>query len=231
MNYYFLLEDEKSFLKVLPKWLYYMEFPCERVVDIKAVEENNYVLQSGRGVTQLVTRVIFDTIETIKLNPGKIDKLIIVLDTESETVEYRRKQVLEKIEKKYTIEELPVEIVILVCNRCFESWLLGRVNLYPAQVDPDSDFFPFYSHYNIETNDPEKMLVPDEKDETLAKFHFHYLCELFRFHKIRYSKNNTKHVEHKEYFDGMLERIQKTDHIDSFKTFIDFIEKEKDNFK
>ena len=24
MNYYFLLEDEKSFIKILPKWLLYM---------------------------------------------------------------------------------------------------------------------------------------------------------------------------------------------------------------
>ena len=34
MNYYFLLEDEKSFLKVLPAWLEYMGFGCERVADI-----------------------------------------------------------------------------------------------------------------------------------------------------------------------------------------------------
>ena len=37
MNYYFLLEDEKSFMKVLPKWLEYMNFKATRVVDIQAV--------------------------------------------------------------------------------------------------------------------------------------------------------------------------------------------------
>ena len=49
MNFYFLLEDEKSFLKVLPRWFEYMNFKYERVADIQAVKENNYVLQSGQG--------------------------------------------------------------------------------------------------------------------------------------------------------------------------------------
>ncbi len=38
MNFYFLLEDEKSFLKVLPVWLSYMNFGCSRVADIYEVE-------------------------------------------------------------------------------------------------------------------------------------------------------------------------------------------------
>lgn len=70
MNFYFLLEDEKSFLKVMPLWLQYMNFGYRRVADIHEVQENNYILQSGQGVTQLITEVLFDTIDTILLNPG-----------------------------------------------------------------------------------------------------------------------------------------------------------------
>ena len=43
MNFYFLLEDEKSFLKVLPNWLEYMGVDYKRVADIQEVEENNYI--------------------------------------------------------------------------------------------------------------------------------------------------------------------------------------------
>ena len=39
MNYYFLLEDEKSFLKVLPSWLEHMGFGYERVADIQGVRK------------------------------------------------------------------------------------------------------------------------------------------------------------------------------------------------
>ena len=45
MNYYFLLEDEKSFIKVLPEWLKYMGIQNTRVQDITYVRENNYVMQ------------------------------------------------------------------------------------------------------------------------------------------------------------------------------------------
>lgn len=87
-----LLEDEKSFLKVLPNWLEYMKFGYKRVADIQEVEENNYVLQSGQGVTQLVTKVLFDTIDTIILNPGNIDKLVVILDAEELDVDERKKK-------------------------------------------------------------------------------------------------------------------------------------------
>lgn len=93
MNYYFLLEDEKSLLKVLPHLFQYLGFPCTRVADIKQVVENNYILQSGQGVTQLITKALFDTIDTLLDNPGRIDKLVILTDTEERSEEYRRKQI------------------------------------------------------------------------------------------------------------------------------------------
>ena len=56
MNYYFLLEDEKSFLKVLPSWLEHMGFGYERVADIQGVKENTYVLQSGQGQMSFIQK-------------------------------------------------------------------------------------------------------------------------------------------------------------------------------
>ncbi len=123
MNFYFLLEDEKSFLKVLPSWLEHVNFDCHRVADIKEVKENNYILQSGQGVTQLVTKVIFDTIDTILLNPGKIDTLVIVLDAEDLEVEDRKKMVKKQIEQHYKKEKLNFTIEIFVCNKSYTSYI------------------------------------------------------------------------------------------------------------
>lgn len=123
MNFYFLLEDEKSFLKVLPSWLEHVNFDCHRVADIKEVKENNYILQSGQDVTQLVTKVIFDTIDTILLNPGKIDTLVIVLDAEDLEVEDRKKMVKKQIEQHYKKEKLNFAIEIFVCNKSYTSYI------------------------------------------------------------------------------------------------------------
>lgn len=224
MNFYFLLEDEKSFLKVLPKWLEYIDFGYKRVADIQEIQENNYILQSGQGVTQLVTKALFDTIDTIILNPGKIDKLVVILDAEEMEVDKRKQEVIDKINNHYNNRKMEFDIIILVCNRCFETWLLGCKGLYPKEtVERDSFFYPYYNHYNIEDCNPEAMLAPEIVDETTAKYHFHYLHELLRYKKIRYSKSNPKNIATSEYFNGIVERINTTKDLQTFKEFYDFI--------
>lgn len=224
MNFYFLLEDEKSFLKVLPKWLEYIDFGYKRVADIQEIQENNYILQSGQGVTQSVTKALFDTIDTIILNPGKIDKLVVILDAEEMEVDKRKQEVIDKINNHYNNRKMEFDIIILVCNRCFETWLLGCKGLYPKEtVERDSFFYPYYNHYNIEECNPEAMLAPEMVDETTAKYHFHYLHELLRYKKIRYSKSNPKNIATSEYFNGIVERINSTKDLQTFKEFYDFI--------
>mgnify|MGYP001852670711 CR=1 FL=1 len=229
MNLYFLLEDEKSFLKVLPCWLEYMNFGYSRVADIQEIQSNNYILQSGQGVTQLVTKVLFDTIDTILLNPGKIDKLVIILDAEELESAERKRKVNEQISTHYQEQQFDFEIVILVCNRCFETWLLGCKGLYPEEkVEKESFFYQYYSHYNIEENDPEKMVVPQGIDETIAKYHFHYLHELLRYKKIRYSKSKPNNVATQTYFNGIVDRIYATEHLKTFEDFYEFISSVKE---
>lgn len=230
MNYYFLLEDEKSFIKVLPEWLKHLNFECERVPDIKFVEDKNYVLQSGQGVTQLITKALFQTIDTINENPKTIDKLVIILDAEEETVEERKQQVFSKIEDKYDINNFDFKIEVFVCNHCFESWLLGCQWVYPqSKVDVASFFYPFYSYYDVSKRDPEIMPVPMECEETTAKYHFHYLHEMLRYKKMRYNKNKPNVVSDITYFNGLLKRIYETQHIGTFKEFIEFIISENSN--
>lgn len=229
MNFYFLLEDQKSFLTVLPDWLKYMNFGYTRVADIKEVRENNYILQSGQGVTQLITKILFDTIDTILLNPGKIDKLIVILDAEELDVKDRKRKVYEKISNHYQNKVLDFDIEVLVCNHCFETWLLGCKGLYPTEkVDETSFFYEYYNHYNIEKCDPEVMFPPKDCRETTAKYHFHYLHEVLRYKKIRYRKNKPKNVVTEAYFNGIVERINTTEHLQSFKNFYSFISSIKD---
>lgn len=224
MNYYFLLEDEKSFLKVLPNWMEYVGLTCTRVADIRCVYDNNYVLQSGQGVTQLVTQALFDTIDTILNNPGKIDELVIILDSEESDADTRKQEVYDKIAEKYCIQELDFKIAVFVCNHCFETWLLGKKGLYPdKKVENTSDFYKYYNYYNIELRDPEKMTVPGDCDDSIGQYHFHYLHELLRYKKIRYRKSNPQNVATEEYFNGIVQRAFETEHIKSFREFYDYL--------
>ena len=223
MNYYFLLEDEKASIKVLPKWLEYMGVNNTRVQDITYLTDDCYVMQSGQGVTQLITRVLFQTIDTIVQNSGKVDELIVILDSEQYDEACRKNQVNSLIEeyiedKKYQID---FTYKIFVCNHCFETWLLGNRVLFPEER-PDGDFQTYYDSYNIKDNDPEMMPVPQDVQETIAKYHFHYLHEMCRYNKIRYSKNKPMFMAKEEYFEQLRLRIESTQHLHSFFEFYNY---------
>ena len=223
MNYYFLLEDEKSFIKVLPEWLKYMGIQYTRVQDIAYVQENNYVMQSGQGVTRLITNVLFQTIDTILLNPGVIDELIVILDSEEYNEQQRKIQVEDIIERYLQNKGCKVNFSyrVFVCNHCFETWLLGNRSLYP-DARPDGDFQQYYDGYNIKEDDPELMAVPEDINETIAMYHFHYLHEMCRYNRIRYSKKKPMEMAKRTYFDALVSRISSSNHLQSFAQFYNY---------
>lgn len=223
MNYYFLLEDEKSFIKVLPKWLEYMGVRNNRVQDITYLTTDSYVMQSGQGVTQLITKVLFQTIDTIADNPGKVDELIVILDSEELDTETRRSQVESLIDDyiKDKDYEINFSYRVFVCNHCFETWLLGNRELYPAER-PSGDFQKYYDSYNVRDDDPEYMTVPQGTKETIAAYHFHYLHEMCRYNKIRYSKKKPMVMAQEDYFEQLKSRVQNTSHLDSFRELYNY---------
>lgn len=234
MNYYFLLEDEKSFIKVLPKWLNYMGFGCERVADITEISNNSYVMQSGQGITQLITKVLYQTIDTILESRNKIDYLVVIVDAEEELVEERRQEIYAKIAdyEHEKGEKFNFRTQVLVCNHCFESMLLGNEEIYPIdEPDRASRFYAYYEHYNVKENDPELMSVPLDRGETTARYHFHYLHEAFLYKKVRYNKKKPDYVSTEVYFSGLVLRMNNTNHIRSFKELYDYINEQKLQYK
>lgn len=228
MNCYFLIEDSKSLLKVLPDWLKYMKFPCSRVLDISAVTENNYILQSGYGVVQLVTCALFQTFDTIIDSDKTIDELVLILDSEDLKPEERLEEVNRKIEKYENIKQLKCTIHIFIVNCCFESWLLCNSSLYPS-IPPDCNhpFYKYYCYYNIKENDPEKMEKPpvrfENAGDTRARIHFSYFHEMCLYNKKRYNKHNTDFVKKEEFFNEIVSRVKNTNHGCSFKQFYEYI--------
>lgn len=150
--------------------------------------------------------------------------LVVILDSEELDAENRIQKVKESINRHYRIEQINFNIEVLVCNHCFETWLLGCCGIYPKErVEETSYFYQYYHHYNIEHNDPEEMIPPEDNNDTIAKYHFHYLHELLRYKRIRYSKSRPNNVATKEYFNGIVKRTDTTEHLKSFKSFYDFI--------
>lgn len=241
MNYYFLLEDEKSFTKILPKWLDFIGFGCTRVQNYECLTTNSYVLESGRGIIQLENNAIFNTIDTIRENTKSVDKLIIIADAEDIGAAERKERIFNAIYKEYPpeTESIPCSIHIFVCNRCVETWLLGCMGLYPSSPELISDdFASYYDFYDIEHCDPENMLKPSSHDKSIATYHFQYLhtltLDIQKQNKLKgfaYTKSKPNCALRQDYFEAMLRRIGETDDIGTFKEFYDFIVAEKEHNK
>lgn len=228
MNYCIITEDEQSLLQVLPYWLQYLDFPCQRVEKISNIQDNNYTLQSGCGIYQLIDEVLLKTIDRIIEHDKHIDYLIIILDADESSIENRVVKVETKIKDYCRNSKLDLKSKVIVCNCCFETWLLCNSKLYPINTPPsDSPFYKFYTYYNVRDLDPEKMeksIIPFKNTKTTkAGFHFNYLHEMCKYNNMTYRKNNAKVARRKDFFDEIVDRTNTTNHGKSFKFFCDYI--------
>ena len=81
--------------------------------------------------------------------------------------------------------------------------------------------------YNVKSDDPELMEKMPDFEGSTSIFHSSYLQQLLSERNIRYSKNNPQGVIEAYFLENLINRNQKTGHIQSFKSFIDFCEKIK----
>lgn len=80
---------------------------------------------------------------------------------------------------------------------------------------------------NIKTQDPELMPKPLSFRKSTAQYHFQYCHDLFLYNKIRYRKNKPGSVIDYEFFNKICTRVANTNHVRSFKEFIDFFKRRK----
>ena len=225
MNLYFLVEGRSTEKKVYPKFIsHYIGDNLTRVNEFDKVLKNNYFLISGNGYPRILSNVLKNSIQDIN-TINKYDYLIICIDADDNDFEDRQNEV-----NRYLIEfknegiELveSCEIILIVQNRCIETWFLGNEKIYKS--NPQSQHLNEYQDfYNVKTNDPE-LLPIHEGFDTHANFHFTYLREMLLERNIRYSKNHPREVAEPYYLDELSKRCENTGHLKSFKKFIEFCE-------
>lgn len=112
-------------------------------------------------------------------------------------------------------------------NHCFETWLLGNQFAYNSSVMSEK-FAPFAKFYDVSKNDPEFMNTPAE-DDNISRCHCAYLQEMLRNGHLKknYSKQNPMVVADENYYTELMNRIENTQDLRSFREFIEFLK----NFK
>ncbi|BAY97969.1 hypothetical protein NIES37_19170 [Tolypothrix tenuis PCC 7101] len=219
MNLYFLVEGKRTERKVYPAWLAYLLPEIKQVKNYDEVEKNNYYLFSAEGYPSIIYEHLPNAIADVQ-EQGNYNYLVVCLDVDENTVGEIQNEIYEFLASE-KIKLGNIELIIIVQNRCFETWFLGNRNIYSRQPQ-DRPLLDFVRYYDVSVNCPELMgKYPDFN--THAQFHTAYLKELFKAKNINYSKKNPGDVLKPYYVEQLLKRIkEQKQHLPSFQTFIEF---------
>lgn len=218
MNLYFLLEGKRTEPKIYPKWLSYLLPNYSRVFSLRDIKNNNYILMSGKGYPSILNH-IKNSITDIQRFPS-IDYLIISIDCDDDTPATRYAKIENKIDEfRNGIDRS--KIIILLQNRCIETWLLGNRKIFKHNPQ-DNDLIKYISYYNVKENDPEQM-GNHSGFNSVSQFHAAYLKKLLNENNISYTKTNPSDTAESYYLEQLIKRINDTLDLKSFRLFLETI--------
>ncbi|MBD1901689.1 hypothetical protein NDI44_02305 [Trichocoleus sp. DQ-A3] len=220
MNLYFLVEGVRTEKKVYPAWLGHLLPELQRVDAYELVNEKNYYLISGEGYPSLIYDFIPRAIEEINLS-GKYDYFVICLDAEENTVADIRNEI-DEFMRTESFELGKTKLVIIVQNRCIETWFLGNRKIYSRNPQNQPLLKNYSCYYDVSVDDPELMGKYNDFN-THAQFHCAYLKALFEEKNITYNKRNPGDVLEAYYLNELRQRIKAQPHqLATFGNFIEF---------
>ncbi|MCU0541107.1 MAG: hypothetical protein MUE44_02835 [Oscillatoriaceae cyanobacterium Prado104] len=223
MNLYFLVEGTHSERKIYPAWLDYLLPELQRVYNYYDANVKNYYLISGQGYPSFYN---FITTSVQEINStGKYNYFVLCLDADENTVSERHAEINDFLTNQ-KLELKKTELVLIVQNRCLESWLLGNRKIYTKNPQ-DPPLLDYTKYYDVSVNCPENMgKYPDFN--THAQFHAAYLRKLFEAKNTSYSKKDPGDARKEFYLNQLLERIKAhPEHLITFRYFIEFCNKIK----
>lgn len=222
MNIYFLLEGENTEKKIYRDWLKYLLPNFSKVDYYDQVEQYNYYLISGCGYPQTVTKGLLNASEKIQ-ETGKYDYLVLVVDADEDTIVEREQYIYDSLQKQ-EIDLGKTQLVIIIQNRCIETWLLGNraifnhiINNITSPKPPLSDYLKYY---DVVKNDPELMGFDQTIASNHATFHYKYLKAILG---EKYTKKRPRIAQEESYFRELMLRVNdQSDHLKSFQSLIEF---------
>lgn len=219
MNIYFLVEGKRTETKVYPKWLDILLPSFSRVSFPLEAIDKNYFLISGNGYPSILEH-LKDAVKNIEKS-GNYNYLILSIDADEQSISVRKAEVYEYIEQN-KIQINGFELIILIQNKTFETWLLGNAKIFPRQPN-EPEFVEMVKFYNTSLSDPE-LMGKFADYEKYAEFHHDYLRLMLAERNVRYTKKQPREVGEPHYIKSLINRVETTEHLRSFVELVQLCE-------
>ena len=219
MNFYIVVEGQRSEEKVFPCWIGHIDPEMKRIQYLDEFSNNTFMLVSGNGYPNY-----FDTIdraiEDVNSNPV-IDLLVVCVDSEEMTYEDKYAEIFEFASGKIDTGKFR----IVIQHFCLETWALGN-RIVQKPHPHDATLRAYVRHYNTRNEDPEDMPDAPSFGFNRAQFAYNYLRLTVRerFSSLKYSKNKPQVIADLRYFERIVDRYKRTNHIASFGKFLELFE-------
>ena len=215
MKYYVVVEGERTEKTLYKYWINYINQNLTFSENLDKLNDNEYYIFAGYGYPNY-----FEVIEAAIMDSAlyNIDRIVIAVDSENQTFIEKKEEIAAYI-CKYNCK---AEIKIIIQHFCIETWGLANRRINSRNIQ-NSELKKYKLHFDIYDNDPELLMPIDGDAFNRAQFAMRYLNLLLKEKnpKIIYSKSNPKSLIPEHYFKQIVKRYNETEHIKSFKTFID----------
>jgi hypothetical protein len=209
VNLYFLVEGNKTEKIVYRSWIAHVFPNLRQVHTLEQIDTDCFLIVAGKGYPAAKQRIL-NALADIQLH-GRIEHFFICVDAEEENAQDRFTEIVKVISQA---PSSPAACHIVIHNCCIESWFLGNQKIWKR--NPTSiRLWEFQQFYDVKRLDPELMGCPTEY-LIKAQFHYAYLQELLSERNIKYTKAFPRHVADKTYLAQLVDRHQKTGHLQSF---------------
>lgn len=225
MNFYIIVEGEKTEMSVYPAWLSLLAPDYTRIENFDDVNENNYYIFCGGGIPSIYTHVTNAVLDINEINSKEgphYDYLLVCLDTEDEDRGYILKQIESRL-KAEGVSLQNAELLVFEQKICMETWFLGNQSVFKDNPQ-DSEYLDFIKYYNVGQNNPEEMgNMNPNRFATAARFHLRYLQQMLEERNMSYSKSNTRAVQQQTYLQQLIKRYEESGHIATFGSWYEFV--------
>ncbi|MBF0293624.1 MAG: hypothetical protein HQL96_00425 [Magnetococcales bacterium] len=215
MNFYLLVEGDRTEKKLYPAWLSLTFATMRQVWRIEDLQGDHFVVFAFKGqplTPDKLTRHVEDVVSL-----GRIDHFFVMVDAEEESSAVRQ-QSIDRIIRKIPGHDT-IHYSIIVQNRCIETWFLGNRRF--MKRNPQSEELRAYqNHYPVHEQDPELMPKMANFTGTHAGWHKKYLEAIFKEQNLTYNKEPYE-VNKPSYFYQLYERVTSTPHLPSLKRLLD----------
>jgi hypothetical protein len=215
MNIYVVVEGDVTEKLVYSRWVPYANGDLVEVAHPTEVVHNNFVIVSGQGYPQYRARIERAAQDVQRIRA--FDRLVIAVDSEDKTFPEK----YAEIDGIVRATRLAKDYRIVIQHFCFEAWALGNRRI-ARRNSRDTALRQYRAFHDVVALDPE--LLPDYPPEELTRTRFalKYFKALLRDRSpaLRYSKSNPGPVQEQDYFEALIERLNASRHIPSFKAFL-----------